>query len=197
MHNHVFILRGLTCVAQWGAIKNRGGAERDDGFSKGLNAWNLGNFSKQTGMDPIERLCFLAPGTSAREGGEKTQPFNRFPSHRVNWNLEVTNDRRAICPLYQDRFGKRSKEVIGILNRVVCYIVTRRGRNWANVVHASVIKKMPLRPWLLVMVKLPLLRTRIQTSWTLYVTTPPRSYRKLALRVDRRMRGESTSQGPS
>ena len=34
-------------------------------------------------MDPIERLRFLAPGTGAREGGEKTQPFNRFPSHRV------------------------------------------------------------------------------------------------------------------
>ena len=31
---------------------------------------------KQTGMDPIERLRFLAPapGTGAREGGEKTQP---------------------------------------------------------------------------------------------------------------------------
>ena len=28
------------------------------------------------GMDPIERLRFLAPGTGAREGGEKTQPFN-------------------------------------------------------------------------------------------------------------------------
>ena len=35
------------------------------------------------GMDPIERLRFLAPGTGAREGGEKTQPFNRFPSHCV------------------------------------------------------------------------------------------------------------------
>ena len=40
-------------------------------------------------MDPIERLRFLAPGTGAREGGEKTQPFNRFPSHRVKSpNLE-------------------------------------------------------------------------------------------------------------
>ena len=38
---------------------------------------------KQTGMDPIERLRLLAPGTGVREGGEKTQPFNRFPSHRV------------------------------------------------------------------------------------------------------------------
>ena len=34
-------------------------------------------------MDPIERLRFLAPGTSAREGGKKTQHLNRFPSHRV------------------------------------------------------------------------------------------------------------------
>ena len=34
-------------------------------------------------MDPIERLRLLAPGTGVREGGEKTQPFNRFPSHRV------------------------------------------------------------------------------------------------------------------
>ena len=34
-------------------------------------------------MDPIERLCFLVPGTGAREGVEKTQPFNGFPSHRV------------------------------------------------------------------------------------------------------------------
>ena len=28
------------------------------------------------GRDPIERLHFLAPGSGAREGGEKTQPFN-------------------------------------------------------------------------------------------------------------------------
>ena len=34
-------------------------------------------------MEAIERLRFLAPGTGEREGGEKTQPFNRFPSHRV------------------------------------------------------------------------------------------------------------------
>ena len=32
-------------------------------------------------MDSIERLRFLAPGTGEREGGEKTQPFNRFHSH--------------------------------------------------------------------------------------------------------------------
>ena len=38
---------------------------------------------KQMVMDPIERLRFLAPGTGAREGGEKTQPLNRFHSHRV------------------------------------------------------------------------------------------------------------------
>ena len=36
----------------------------------------ISTVSKQTGMDPIERLHFLAPGTGAREGGEKTQPFN-------------------------------------------------------------------------------------------------------------------------
>ena len=34
-------------------------------------------------MEAIERLHFLAPSTGEREGGEKTQPFNRFPSHRV------------------------------------------------------------------------------------------------------------------
>ena len=45
----------------------------------------LVNIGKQTGMDQIERLHFLAPGTGAREGGEKTQPFNRFPSHRVTF----------------------------------------------------------------------------------------------------------------
>ena len=43
----------------------------------------ISTVSKQTGMDPIERLRFLAPGTGARDGGEKMQPFNRFPSHRV------------------------------------------------------------------------------------------------------------------
>ena len=35
-------------------------------------------------MEAIERLRFLVPGTVEREGGEKTQPFNRFPSHPVN-----------------------------------------------------------------------------------------------------------------
>ena len=40
---------------------------------------------KQTGMEAIEGLCFLAsfgpPGTGKRKGGEKTQPFNCFDSH--------------------------------------------------------------------------------------------------------------------
>ena len=40
---------------------------------------------KQTGMEAIERLRFLAsfgpPSTGKRKGGEKTQPFNRFHSH--------------------------------------------------------------------------------------------------------------------
>ena len=40
---------------------------------------------KQTGMEAIERLRFLAsfgpPSTSKRKGGEKTQPFNCFHSH--------------------------------------------------------------------------------------------------------------------
>ena len=41
----------------------------------------------KTGFEAIERLRFLAsfplPGTSKREGDEKTQPFNRFASHPV------------------------------------------------------------------------------------------------------------------
>ena len=39
-------------------------------------------YSKQTGMDPIERLRFLAslPRGTRRE---KMQPFNWIPSHRV------------------------------------------------------------------------------------------------------------------
>ena len=40
---------------------------------------------KQTGMEAIEGLCFLAsfgpPGTGKRKGGEKMQPFKRFHSH--------------------------------------------------------------------------------------------------------------------
>ena len=43
---------------------------------------------KQTGMDPIERLSLLVPGNGSREGGEKMQPFNRFSSHHVIWNLK-------------------------------------------------------------------------------------------------------------
>ena len=39
---------------------------------------------KQTGMEAIERLRFLAsfgpPSTGKRKRGEKTQPFNRFHS---------------------------------------------------------------------------------------------------------------------
>ena len=46
-------------------------------------ALSIADKIKQTGMDPIEKLHFLAPGTGAREGGGKTQPFNRFSSHRV------------------------------------------------------------------------------------------------------------------
>ena len=41
----------------------------------------------ETGLEAIERLRFLASfpltGTGKREGGEKTQPFNCFPSHLV------------------------------------------------------------------------------------------------------------------
>ena len=41
----------------------------------------------ETGLEEIERLRFLAsfplPGTGKREGGEKKQPFNRFPPHLV------------------------------------------------------------------------------------------------------------------
>ena len=51
-----------------------------------IPSWNIHNYtclSKQPGMEAIERLHFLAPSTGEREGGEKTQPFNRFPSHRV------------------------------------------------------------------------------------------------------------------
>ena len=40
---------------------------------------------KQTGMEAIERLRFLAsfglPSNGKRKGGKKTQPFNRFHSH--------------------------------------------------------------------------------------------------------------------
>ena len=38
------------------------------------------NTINAVGRDPIERLHFLAPGTGAREGGEKTQPFNGIHS---------------------------------------------------------------------------------------------------------------------
>ena len=41
--------------------------------------------NKQTGMEAIERLHFLAsfgpPSTGKRKEGEKTQPFNRLHSH--------------------------------------------------------------------------------------------------------------------
>ena len=48
---------------------------------------------KQPGMEAIERLRFLAPGTGEREGGKKTQPFNCFPSHRVRVNdVQNMND---------------------------------------------------------------------------------------------------------
>ena len=38
---------------------------------------------KQTGMEAMKRLRFLAPGTGEREGGEKTQPCNPSPSQPV------------------------------------------------------------------------------------------------------------------
>ena len=41
----------------------------------------------ETGLEAVERLCFLAsfplPGTGKREGGKKTQPFNRFACNPV------------------------------------------------------------------------------------------------------------------
>ena len=41
----------------------------------------------EAGLEAMERLRFLAsfplPGTGKREGGEKKQPFNRFPAHLV------------------------------------------------------------------------------------------------------------------
>ena len=51
-------------------------------------------------MDPIERLRFLAPGTGAREGGEKMQPFNRFPSHRISasHHKDTVASGQIFCP---------------------------------------------------------------------------------------------------
>ena len=44
-------------------------------------------YDTETGLEAIERLLFLAsfplPSTGKKEGGEKTQPFNRIPSHPV------------------------------------------------------------------------------------------------------------------
>ena len=51
-----------------------------------LNGYHV-HLRTETGLEAIERLHFLAsfplPGTGKREGGEKTQPFNRFASHPV------------------------------------------------------------------------------------------------------------------
>ena len=52
----------------------------------GINIWYPnGGVSKQTGMEVIERLRFLAsfgpPSTDERKEGKKMQPFNRFHSH--------------------------------------------------------------------------------------------------------------------
>ena len=41
-------------------------------------------YCKQPGMEAIERLRFLASPPRGGREGEKTQPFNRFPSHRVS-----------------------------------------------------------------------------------------------------------------
>ena len=41
----------------------------------------------EVGRDPIERLRFLAPGTGAREGGEKTQLFECFLPTALQNNL--------------------------------------------------------------------------------------------------------------
>ena len=47
----------------------------------------------ETGFEAIERFRFLAsfplPDTGKREGGEKTQPFNRFASHPVMSELRL------------------------------------------------------------------------------------------------------------
>ena len=53
------------------------------------------NIYTETGLEAIERFCFLAsfppPGTGKREGGEKMQPFNRCASHpftcKKNWDI--------------------------------------------------------------------------------------------------------------
>ena len=55
-------------------------------------------------MDPIERVRFLAPGTGAREGGEKTQPFKCFPSHRVINNLTLSLKKHIECMRLRARF---------------------------------------------------------------------------------------------
>ena len=45
--------------------------------------------SQVTGLEVIERLHFLASlplaGTGQRQGGEKTQPFNRFQPRLGSW----------------------------------------------------------------------------------------------------------------
>ena len=52
--------------------------------------------NKQTGMDPIERLRFLASLPRAGAGHEKTQPFNWIPSHRVTLVDQKTLYRNAM-----------------------------------------------------------------------------------------------------
>ena len=55
----------------------------------------------EMGLEAIERLCFLAsfplPGTGKREGGKKTQPFNRFASHPVTQDMHCS----LPCPAHQ------------------------------------------------------------------------------------------------
>ena len=56
----------------------------------------------ETGLVAIERLCFLAsfpqPGTGKREGGEKTQHFNRFASRPFIGVLKEIKLNRFVSP---------------------------------------------------------------------------------------------------
>ena len=61
---------------------------------------------KQTGIDPIERLRFLASLPRAGAGREKTQPFNLIPSHHVTLLLKTAKESESL--FFKNRNGHRS-----------------------------------------------------------------------------------------
>ena len=101
--------------------------------------WHKLAYYNAVGRDPIERLRFLAPG--AREGGEKTQPFNWIHSRLFtsgifvsgrDWKKAVRRERDAAVVVHIWRRSGAWYKGRGALSVAGIRVDGQREERWAR-----------------------------------------------------------------